>query len=188
MVFNQLAYTRTDLNDFSNEWNGLVQASKASKSAQEQIDIHMKLTELIEQYYTMSSLAYIRHTLNTEDSFYSSEQDYYDENGPHFVKLLMDYYNNLVKSPYRDELEKALSPLVFEKIELQLKGFDERIIPFMQEESKLSTAYAKLLASAEFEFDGKKLNLPMLTLLKPLIIYHTLIWNTSEMFFYHEYM
>ena len=108
----------------------------------------------------MRSLAYIRHTLNTQDETWSKEQDYYDENGPKFVHLIIEYYKKLVKSPYRTELEKKLGTLVFEDIELQLKGFDERIIPYMQQESKLTTAYKKLMASAEFEFDGKKLNLP----------------------------
>ncbi len=162
MIFSQMPYERVALDEFSKEWNQLVQASESSKTAQEQLDLHMKLTELLKRFQTMRSLAYIRHTLNTEDSFYSAEQDFYDENAPHFIQLLMDYYKKLVASPFRKALEDSLSPLVFEKIELQLKGFDERIIPFMQEESKLKTVYAKLLASAEFEFDGKTLNLPQL--------------------------
>lgn len=162
MVFSQMPYERIALEDFSKEWNAIAQNSQSASSAEEQLECHLKLTELYKRFQTMRSLAYIRHTLNTEDSFYSAEQDYYDENVPHFVLLQMNYYKGLVASPYRKELEKELTPLVFEKIELQLKGFDERIIPYMQEESKLSTAYAKLLASAEFQFDGKTLNLPML--------------------------
>lgn len=162
MVFSQMPYERVSLDDFSKEWNQLVQASETSQSAQEQFDIHLKLSELFSRYQTMRSLAYIRHTLNTEDNFYSGEQDFYDENDPHFIQLLMDYYKKLTNSPFRKELEALLTPLVFEKIELQLKGFDERIIPFMQEEGKLVTAYGKLMASAEFQFDGKTLNLPQL--------------------------
>lgn len=163
MTFSQMSYERIELESFSKEWQKLTEAFKSAKSAREQLDLHARLTELNKRFQTMHSLAYIRHTLNTEDTTYSTEQDYYDENGPHFEQLFMNYYKELVTSNFRSELEKALSPLVFEKIELQLKGFDERIIPYMQEEGKLSTAYAKLLASAEFEFDGKALNLPMLS-------------------------
>lgn len=163
MKFSEMTYKRVDLKTFSKEWQKLIKAFIDAKSASEQLDLHMKLTELSKRYNTMHSLAYIHHTLNTEDSTWAAEQDYYDENGPHFQKLIIDFYKELVSSKYRSELEKALSPLVFEKIELELKGFDERMIPYMQEEGKLSTSYAKLLASAEFEFDGKTLNLPMLS-------------------------
>ncbi|HBR01279.1 MAG TPA: M3 family oligoendopeptidase [Ruminiclostridium sp.] len=163
MKFSQMTYTRTDLKDFSKEWCQLITDFKKSKSAQQQLNLHNKFNDLMKRYSTMRSLAYIRHTLNTEDGTWSAEQDYYDENGPHFEKLLIDYYKELVSSKFRSELEKELSPLVFEKIELALKGFDERMIPYMQEEGKLTTAYAKLLAAAEFQFDGKTLNLPMLT-------------------------
>jgi len=162
MKFSNMPYERVDLESFSNDWNNLVKHFEAAKSGSEQFKIHRMLTELIKKYHTMRSLAYIRHSLNTNDEFYSKEQDYYDENGPKFVKLVMDYYKKLVASPCREELEKHLGSLVFENIELQLKGFDERIIPFMQEEGKLTTTYQKLMASAEFEFDGKTLNLPML--------------------------
>lgn len=163
MKFSRMPYERTELESFSREWKELVKGFREARSAKEQFELHMKLTELIKKYQTMRSLAYIHHTLDTQDSKWSAEQDYYDENGPHFVKLSIDYYKELVASPFRKELEEKLSPLVFENIELELRGFDERIIPFMQQESKLTTAYAKLLASAEIEFDGKKLNLPLLS-------------------------
>lgn len=162
MKFSQMPYKRVEFEVFSSQWNKLVLEFDSASSSKEQFDIHLQLTELKKQYHTMRSLAYIRHTLNTQDETWSKEQDYYDENGPKFVHLIIEYYKKLVKSPYRTELEKKLGTLVFEDIELQLKGFDERIIPYMQQESKLTTAYKKLMASAEFEFDGKKLNLPML--------------------------
>lgn len=163
MKFNDMKYERVELESFSRDWQKLIKEFKTAKSASVQFDIHMKLTGLSKRFSTMHSLAYIHHTLNTEDSTWSAEQDYYDENNPHFEKLQIDYYKELVSSEYRNDLEEKVSPLVFEKIELSLKGFDERMIPHMQEEGRLTTEYAKLLASAEFEFDGKKLNLPLLT-------------------------
>ncbi|NLU52309.1 MAG: M3 family oligoendopeptidase [Clostridiaceae bacterium] len=162
MTFSQMPYERVDLEQYEKLINDIIKRFESAKSAPEQLDLHMEMTDLMKKFGTMRSIAYIRHTLNTQDSTYSAEQDYYDENGPKFVKLFMDYYKRLVSSPFRKELEKELSSLVFEKIELQLKGFDERIVPYMQEEGKLTTAYAKLIASAEFEIDGKKVNLPML--------------------------
>ena len=98
--------------------------------------------------------------MNTEDEFYNEENDFFDENSPLFEKMSTDFYRALVESKFRSELEKKLGKLLFINAELQLKSFDPAIIPELQEENKLTTEYVKLMASAQIEFNGKKLNLP----------------------------
>lgn len=82
MKFSEMPYERVEYNIFSSQWNKLGMEFDEAKSGREQFDIHQELTALIKQYHTMRSLAYIRHTLNTQDETWSKEQDYYDENGP----------------------------------------------------------------------------------------------------------
>ena len=45
------------------------------------------------------------------------------------------------------------------KVKCCLQAFDEKIIPLMQEENRLSSQYSKLIVSAEIEFKGKIYNL-----------------------------
>ena len=94
-------------------------------------------------------------------SFYSKEQDYYDENGPKFVKLVMDYYK-ACRFPCREELEKHLDFFWFLAYRAPVKGFRRENYSIYAGGRKAYNNLSKLMASAEFEFDGKTLNLPML--------------------------
>ena len=65
-------------------------------------------------------------------------------------------------SPYRSFLEEKIGKVAFKNMELQLKSFDEKLIPLKQEENALTTKYDKLIAGAEIEWEGDILNLSLM--------------------------
>ena len=107
---------------------------------------------LYSEYHTMSALAYMRYSVNTADEFYSAENDYYDEAGPAVHSLIADYAAALLDSPFRAELERELSPLLFRSMELQRKAISPVIVDDMVEENRLISEYSKLMAGMEFDF------------------------------------
>ena len=117
---------------------------------------------LYSEYHTMSALAYMRYSVNTADEFYSAENDYYDEAGPAVHSLIADYAAALLDSPFRAELERELSPLLFRSMELQRKAISPVIVDDMVEENRLISEYSKLMAGMEFDFRGEKLPRPAL--------------------------
>jgi M3 family oligoendopeptidase len=140
----------------------LAAAVKDAKSAAEVFELHKEFTKLFKNIWTIGALVYIRNSMDKRDEFYDKENDFFDENGPIFRKYSVDFYKEMVNSPYRDELVKELGDLWFINAELKLKGFDDKIIEEMQKENALSSRYDKLLAQASLEFDGKKNNLSQL--------------------------
>lgn len=158
MKFSEMKYVRFDMNAAKSEMEKLCAEMKTA-DVQGQLALYRRFSEISESFDTMSALSYVRHTIDTRDEFYDAENDYYDENGPLFTKLAFDFYRLMVASPYRDALERELTPQWFKNIELRLRGFDERIIGEMQQDNALSSEYKKLLASAKIDFDGKVLNL-----------------------------
>jgi M3 family oligoendopeptidase len=113
-------------------------------------------------FESMQTLAEIRHSIDTTDEFYETEQNYFDENGPIYQGLVTDFYKALVNAAFRKELEEKWGSQLFNIAELRLKTFSPEIIEDLQQENKLSTEYTKLMASAKIEFDGKELNLSQL--------------------------
>src|SRR5699024_8470169 len=75
------------------------------------------------------------------------------------------YYKAITESTYREELEEKYGRQLFELASNSLKAFDPKVKELLQKENKLDSEYSKLLASAEIEFDGKKLNLSVRALL-----------------------
>lgn len=77
-------------------------------------------------------------------------------------ELTSKFYNELVRSKFRKELEEKWGTQLFDLAEAQLKTFSPEIIPQLQKENKLSSEYSQLIASAKIRFDGKELTLAQL--------------------------
>ena len=163
MKFHDMPYTRVEYDDYAAQYEAALAAFADAQDAPAQAEACRAVFALEERLSTMGSLCYIRHTVNTKDAFYSKETDYYDETNPKFEAFSQRFYQALVASPHRAGLESIFGSLMFRNAEMALKGFDERIIPDMAEENRLSTQYQKLIASAQIPFDGKTLNISQLS-------------------------
>ncbi|MDR3207795.1 MAG: M3 family metallopeptidase, partial [Oscillospiraceae bacterium] len=162
MKFSDMPYTRVTPEETGPRMEALTRRIREATAAEEALDAFYAYETLYDEITTRIALAYIHFTGNTEDAFYAAEQDYYDEVMPRFEEQKQALYRALADSRHRGALEAALGSLLFTNIELQLKIFKPEILPDLQEENRLVTAYVKLRASAKIEFDGKILNLSQL--------------------------
>ena len=162
MKFSEMPYVRPDLEALRQAAETAVTALDAAPSAQAQLDAYEAYEKAAATAQTMASLAYIRHTIDTKDPFYEAEQDYLDEAGPQMEELDQQVSRALLRSPFRAELSEALGSLLFTNLEIQVRSFDPVLLPLMQEENKLTSAYQKLYASAMVEFQGQTMPLPKL--------------------------
>lgn len=162
MKFSEMPYKRPDGKKLMEQTEALAEQVKQAKSADEVIEIIKEYDKLCGELSTQFNIAYIRNTVDTRDEFYDNEKNYFDEFLPEYQEKDQLFMRALYESPYRKELEKTISPVVFKNIELQLKGFDPKIIPLMQKENKLCSEYVKLNAAALVEIDGKTIPLTKL--------------------------
>ncbi|MDB8564687.1 M3 family oligoendopeptidase [Turicibacter sanguinis] len=160
MKFNDFKYERPNYEQFKNEFGALVYKFEAATNAEEQLEIVNKINAMRSHIETMATLSSIRHSIDTRDEFYDSEQTYWDEQGPLYEEATSAFYHAIVKSPFRAELEEKLSKQFFTIAEFNLRSFSPEIIADLQEENKLSSLYTKLLASAKIPFDGEERTLP----------------------------
>ncbi|MBU5436603.1 M3 family oligoendopeptidase [Tissierella sp. MSJ-40] len=157
--FQDYKYERPDLVKIGEEVDSLLEKFNEAKTFEEQNKIIEEINKIRSLVETMENLVSIRHSIDTEDEFYSKEQDFLDENMPMYQNIVSKYYKALVNSKFREELEKVWGKQVFTLAELQLKTFSEEIIEDLIKENKLVTEYDKLIASAKLEFEGEIRNL-----------------------------
>jgi M3 family oligoendopeptidase len=162
MKVSELKYERITLEQITEEFESLISAVKNAKSADEVLKAREKYNDLYKEFVTALSLSYMRYTINTVDEFYVKEKDHYDEITPAAQNFMLEYANAMLESPFRDELEKRLSPLLFRSYEIAKKAMSPEIIEDMIEENKLVTEYSKLMASLTFEFRGNTMPLTLL--------------------------
>ena len=114
------------------------------------------------QLSTDISIIMVRYSCDTKNPVYKRAQDRCDELSP----IISNYANKcqkiLAKARYRKELEKKMGKYYFQMIDASLKSFDEKIIPELIQENKLTSEYDALLGGAEIEFRGEVLNLSQL--------------------------
>ena len=162
MKFKDMPYERVDFTKVETELKELTDAFEKAQSGEEQFAIHERFYALTDRVDTLMTIANIRFDVDTSDKFYTEEHEYYDEKGPVYSNLVLEYYKKLYNSPYRAYLETKIGPVAFKNMELAQKSMDEKLIPLMQEENSLTMEYDKLIASAKIEFDGKELNLSLM--------------------------
>lgn len=163
MKFQDFPYERQDIDKINKKLEELTNDFLHAKNANEQIKIVYELFSVTDEFSTHVSLASIRNSVDTKDEFYDAEMKYYDEKGP-LVSRYMNNFNELMfNSPYKEGLIKEFKEHFFNQIEISLKTFDEKIIPLLIAENKLSRQYSNLIAAAEIEFDGKIYNLSQMT-------------------------
>ena len=163
MKVHELPYKRISLEEISTLMEDVIRSIREAENAQQVLAARERYLEGAIEYATAASLSYMRYSINTVDEFYVAEKDYYDEIGPAVNNYNVQYAIALLESPFRAELEEALSPLLFKSLEVQRKSMSAEIIEDMIEENRLVSEYSKLMAGMEFEFRGEIVPRPIIS-------------------------
>jgi M3 family oligoendopeptidase len=162
MNFNDFQYIRPNMNEFEEEFIKVLDQFTDAKTLEDQNIAMNEINKIRNRIDTAFNICYIRHTIDTNDEFYKGEQDFLDEIQPLVQGLVTKYYEALVNSPFRKELEVKWGKQLFALAETQLKTFSPEVVEELQQENKLSSEYTKLVASAKIEFEGEERTLAQL--------------------------
>ena len=86
MKFSEMNYTRPDMNELKAAAEKAAAGIANAASAEEAAEAYLSWDKTGGSYNTMYSLCYIRHTINTEDKFYSDENEFFDNSNPTFTE------------------------------------------------------------------------------------------------------
>ena len=161
--FSEIPYERPDVEAMKQELRELTEALKAAKSYGEAKELFLREDRLERRYTTVSTVASIRHSIDTRDEFYDGEEKFWNQAAPELREYQNAWIGALLDSPFRADFEAEFGSVVFVNAELERKCFSPEIIPEMQQENDLVQEYEKLLASAQIPFEGKTCTLSQLT-------------------------
>ena len=162
MLFSDMPYVRPDMDLLRENIEEHTEELKNAQNFVEADRAYAALEKAFSGVQTAMTLCYIRHTVNTEDEFYAAEQECLDEIRPQLQQIQQGAQMELFRSAWRPDFERKYGSLLFTNMTIELRSFDPKLIPDMQEENKLVTAYGKLIASAQIPFEGQVLNLAQL--------------------------
>ena len=158
MKFDDFPYSRPEMSQFTEAFEALLVQFKEADQFESQSNIFNQINQMRQDYSTMYNLCHVRHTINTQDTFYESENTFYDTNNPNVEALVNKFYAELLKSPFRKDLEERWGNQLFIIAELTMKTFEPTILEDLQKENQLASQYVKIKAAAKIAFEGKDYN------------------------------
>lgn len=163
MKFHQMSYRRPDLEALKEQISGLTQRLKQADSYEAAKAAFLEKEELEKHLITQSTLAEIRHSIDTRDGFYDTEMKFWNAAMPELQEYIQAWTRAMLDSPFRQQFAAEYGDILFRNAEIELKTFSPEIIPELQQENDLTQAYEKLLASAQIPFEGKTYTISQMT-------------------------
>ncbi|EIT83667.1 oligoendopeptidase [Fictibacillus macauensis ZFHKF-1] len=162
MKFSQYTYERPQMEELTKNFHQELQLFTEAATFQAQDEAMSRLMTLRNHFETMESLAHVRYTTNTNDVFYREEKAFFDDVTPSYQGLISEFFQALTSSTFRNELENKWNPHLFALAQAELQTYSPAVEEKLKEENKRVSAYVKLLASAQIDFQGEKRTLSQL--------------------------
>ncbi len=154
MKFSQMVYERPDIEEVKKLLCELTARLLGAQDYESAKKVFLEKETAKKHLDTQATLASIRHSIDTRDAFYDGEMKFWDETEPVLEQYDMEWEKAMLESPFRPDFEAEYGNLMFLNSEMERKTFKPEIIPDLQKENELKTAYEKLLASAQIPFGG----------------------------------
>lgn len=120
--------------------------------------IFWSVQEEATHFETMSSLAYVRNTINTKDAFYEKEMEYLFGIQPRLNVEMKAFHEILLASAFLADFEKELGELYIQQIKADIRLTDACNVELQVKESMLKQEYSKTAAAPTTQFHGEELN------------------------------
>ena len=144
--FSTLKYERPDFKELELLFEDLVKQVQEAASYEGLKELLKKAERVQNKLMTACTIASIRHTLDTTDTYYEKEDEYINNTIPTVMPKFLAFDAAVMNSPFRDDIEKEYGKQYFAQKELNRKTFCEANIPLMQQEAKLTNEYQKIMA------------------------------------------
>ncbi len=165
MKFSEMKYTRPDMDAVKAKLEELTGKLRAASDYEEAKETFLEEQAEYRHIVTQSVLVSIRHSIDTRDSFYEEEQNFFNAAMPELQGTMQNWMMAMMESPFREDFSREYGDLMFVNTAMQLKTFQPsaEFVAAMQQENELADGYEKLLASAAIPFEGNIYTLSQLT-------------------------
>ncbi|MCD8153459.1 MAG: M3 family oligoendopeptidase [Clostridiales bacterium] len=163
MKFAEMVYERPELAELKTQLSGLTAQLTEAGSYETAREIFILEDRLERHIETLSTLANIRHSIDTREAYYDEEVKFWNAALPELQACKEKWTQALLQTPYREEFSGEYGDLMFRNGEMELKTFSPQIIPLLQRENDLTQEYEKLLASARIPFEGGEYTISQMT-------------------------
>ena len=166
MKFSEMPYQRPDMDATKKEMVELTARLKNTEDYATAKQVFLEKETLANHLDTLATLASTRHNIDTRDSFYDEEVNFWNNASPELQTYEQEWTMAMLNSPFRADFAAEYGDLMFVNAEIELKSFSPEIVSDMAQENMLTQEYEKLIASAQIPFEGKTYTISQISPLK----------------------
>ena len=135
--FSELPYQRPDIAKLKEQSDELLKRFNEADSFEKQNEIMTEINKMRNHISTVSTIASVRHSIDTRDKKYDEENTFYDQNSPLLQEMTTDYYKALNNSKFKDQLKEKWGNLIFDIAHLEIKTFSKEIMDDLKKKTSL---------------------------------------------------
>ena len=162
MKFNEMTYTRPDIDALLARCRELAAKAAAAPDGDALVRLYYEQSEAFAEYNTAANLANIHYTCDTRDAYWKAEQDFFDANGPAVTNASVEISRAFLANPHVDALTAKFGTTCVAGMKNAVLGMDDRTVELQQQFNALVSRYQQIYGGALVELDGKQLTIPQL--------------------------
>lgn len=159
LKFSEYPYTRPNMQVLEKEFFTTLSTFKQVQNFSDAISAIEQITILRKNFDTLATIASVRYTLDTQNTQYQAEQEFFDTQYPIYQGWITEFYKVLLNHSLANSLKVHYGEQIFKLAESAVKTFNDTVIEELQRENALTSEYTKLIGSAQIEFEGRTYNL-----------------------------
>ena len=162
MKFNEMTYTRPDIDALLARCRELAAKAAAAPDGDALVRLYYEQSEAFAEYNTAANLANIHYTCDTRDAYWKAEQDFFDANGPAVTNASVEISRAFLANPHVDALTDKFGTTCVAGMKNAVLSMDDRTVELQQQFNALVSRYQQIYGGALVELDGKQLTIPQL--------------------------
>ena len=162
MKFNEMTYTRPDIDALLARCRELAAKAAAAPDGDALVRLYYEQSEAFAEYNTAANLANIHYTCDTRDAYWKAEQDFFDANGPAVTNASVEISRAFLANPHVDVLTAKFGTTCVAGMKNAVLSMDDRTVELQQQFNALVSRYQQIYGGALVELDGKQLTIPQL--------------------------
>jgi len=158
-TFSTLPYSRPDCKALIKKLRSLIGKAKKAKTYESLKETFTAFESEMSTFMETMSIASIRHTLDTTDKFWETENDWLEQQSPAVSAVTLGMVKVLLDKKWEKPLREEYGDELLESLGRQMRSFSPKLILLARKENALCSKYQKLIASAKIPFEGGEHNL-----------------------------
>ncbi len=155
--FSEIVYERSDTEAICAEFAALQKLVEDNAEFDEVLAANRAVCLKYAMFNTMSTYAYIRYSIDLNDTYFESENDWSDRNSPLVEQAKEKCFTAMANSPLRAQLEAEYFDEGFFDFYDRFQVYsNDRVVELMQQEAELEADYMSLQSDQTIAWNGEE--------------------------------